>query len=257
MDDIALHSAFEPRSPRDAGVGPAAGVGGLPANELHVWAVPLAGDPEPFLAPLSAAERERASKFHFADHRRRYEITHGALRHVLAAYTGTAPAELQFRVGPRGKPYLDGSAAGAGPFFSLSHSGKLTLIGIATSELGVDCEKLRHLESFREIARKHFSEQEFTRLEALTETARLLAFYRCWTRKEAYIKALGEGLTMGLDTFDVSIDEEPRLLACRGVGESAEGWAMLDVSPGPDFVAAIAIRAAERAVRRFQLTLDA
>ncbi len=250
MDEIALFDDFGATAPGRFELSAAAGVA------VHLWAVPLDGDPEPFLAPLSVGERERAGRFHFADHRRRYEITHGALRHVLAGYVGKAPADLEFRLGPKGKPYLEGDGA---PFFSLSHSGKLTLIGVAATELGVDCEKLRRLESYREIARRHFSAAEFDGLERLDDQARLLAFYRCWTRKEAYIKALGEGLTMGLDTFDVSIDEEPRLCACREGDEQPDAWRMLDVSPGPDFVGALAMRRAgggeEVAVRRFRLRL--
>ena len=181
---------------------------------------------------------------------KRFEITHGALRHVLAGYVGRAPAELEFRTGPRGKPYLAGDGV---PFFSLSHSGKLTLIGVSSIELGLDCEKVRHLESYREIAQKHFSEHEFAGLDGLAESDRLLAFYRCWTRKEAYIKALGEGLTMGLDTFDVSIGERPEFLACRDGREEPSQWTMMDVSPGPEFVAAIAMRGSEQQVRMFRL----
>ncbi|MCA8953128.1 MAG: 4'-phosphopantetheinyl transferase superfamily protein [Planctomycetes bacterium] len=243
MDEVALDPAFVAVRPEHRELG---------NGRVHVWAVPLAGDPEPYLAPLSAGERVRAGRFHFADHRRRFEITHGALRHVLASYVGKEPAALEFRVGPRGKPYLAGDGA---PQFSLSHSGKLTMIAVAMPELGLDCEKVRHLESYREIAEKHFSPVEFEELERLGDGERLLAFYRCWTRKEAYIKALGEGLTMGLDTFDVSIDAEPRFLACRDGRSQACEWSMVDVSPATDFVAAVALKGAMPGVERFRLQL--
>lgn len=112
---------------------------------------------------------------------------------------------------------------------------------------------MRHLETFTDIARRHFSESEFAALDGLHGTARQLAFYRCWTRKEAYIKALGEGLSMPLDTFDVSLGEKPELLLCRDGREQPANWSMLDVSPGQDFVAAAALRGKDVQLRRFRL----
>ena len=247
MDEVALHGSFELVDPAEVR---------LAAGELHVWAVPLAGDAVELVSLLSPAEHDRAARFHFADHRRRYEISHGALRLILGGYLGRDPAVLGFEAGHRGKPFLAGQvSSGAGPFFNLSHSGKLALIGIAGTELGLDCEKVRHLTSYYQIAEKHFSEDEFRGLSALGESDRLLAFYRCWTRKEAYIKALGEGLTMGLDTFDVSIDAEPRFLACRDGRSQACEWSMVDVSPATDFVAAVALKGAMPGVERFRLQL--
>lgn len=240
MDEVALHATFQPAT-----------AGGIPLGprELHVWAVSLHGDPEPYAALLSPSEVQRLGRFRFADHRRRYQIGHGALRAILGGYLGQDPASLEFVQGPRGKPYLSGQ----GLFFNLSHSGKLALIGVCATELGIDCEKVRHLESLTPIAEKHFSDSEYTALDALQGDARQLAFYRCWTRKEAYIKALGEGLTMPLDTFDVSLCEQPELLSCRDGREDPKLWSMLDVSPGPDFVAAAALRAKDVVLKRFRI----
>jgi 4'-phosphopantetheinyl transferase len=240
MDEVALHASFVSRHLDDAVLG---------ANEVHVWAVPLQGDPERFAGLLSRAEQQRLDRFHFADHRRRYQIGHGALRLILGAYLGIDPAAVEFAQGPRGKPYL----ASKGPYFNLSHSGKLALIGLASHEIGLDVEKVRHLESLTEIARKHFSPTEFAALSALEGDARELAFYRCWTRKEAYIKAIGEGLSMPLDIFDVSLCEQPQFLACRDGKEDPSRWSMLDVSPGPDFVGAAALRARDVVCKRFRL----
>lgn len=240
MDEVALHASFRPESAGGVPLGP---------REVHVWAVPLHGDPEPFAALLSKAENARLERFRFADHRRRYQIGHGALRAILGGYLGKHPVDLDFVAGPKGKPYL----AGAGPYFNLSHSGKLALIGVSATELGVDCEKMRHLESLDEIARKHFSESEFGALEALDGDRKQLAFYRCWTRKEAYLKAVGEGLSMPLDTFDVSLGEQPALVACRDGREDPANWSMLDVSPAPEFAAAVALRCTDVAVRCFRL----
>lgn len=244
MDEVALHASFATASAGAASLGP---------GELHVWAVPLHGDPERFGALLSASERQRLQRFHFADHRRRYQIGHGALRAILGGYLRVDPALIEFGQGPRGKPYLAGPQAGSGVFFNLSHSGKLAVIGLSRAELGLDIEKVRHLESLTEIARKHFSPTEFAALDALQGEARELAFYRCWTRKEAYIKAIGEGLSMPLDTFDVSLCEEPKFLACRDGREDPANWSMLDVSPGPEFVGAVAIRALGVKMQRFRL----
>ncbi len=240
MDEVALHASFAVASPARMALG---------ANELHVWAIPLHGDPERWGAHLSKAERQRLERFHFADHRRRYQIGHGALRMILAGYLQMEPGAIEFTQGPRGKPYVVGKPL----FFNLSHSGKLAVIGLSVVELGLDIEKVRHLESLTEIARKHFSPSEFEALSALDGDARELAFYRCWTRKEAYIKAVGEGLTMPLDTFDVSLCEEPRFLECRDGRGSAADWALLDVSPGPDFVGAAALRGEAVVCKRFRL----
>jgi len=239
MDDNALHSTFAPTDP---------GSPALAAGEVHVWAVPLNGDPEPFGELLSGAEQERLRRFRFADHQRRYQIGHGALRRILGGYLGRDPREVEFRQGPRGKPYL----VGDGPFFNLSHSGKLALIGVAATELGLDVEKVRHLESLTQIAQRHFSDTEYGSLDQLQGEARELAFYRCWTRKEAYIKALGEGLSMSLDSFDVSLCEEPKFLACHDGREDPADWSMLDVSPGPEFVGAVAMRQTGVQVKRFR-----
>lgn len=242
MDEVALHASFATAKP---------GAAPLLPGQVHIWAVPLHGAPEPFAALLSPAELQRLERFRFADHRRRFQIGHGALRTILAGYLGASPRDLEFRQGPRGKPYL----AGPGPFFNLSHSGKLGLIAVSHHELGADCEKVRHLESLTEIARKHFSPAEFAVLEGLEGDARQLAFYRCWTRKEAYIKALGEGLSMPLDTFDVTLGEQPALVACRDGREDPQHWSLLDVSPGPEFVAAVALRAQGVALSTYRLAV--
>jgi 4'-phosphopantetheinyl transferase len=220
----------------------------LATPEVHVWAVPLNGDPDPFAQLLSASERERLSRYRFADHQRRYQIGHGALRLILAGYLDVAAAEVEFRTGPRGKPYLVSDALQ----FNLSHSGKLALVAVGHTELGVDVEKVRHLESLTPIAQRHFSNSEFEKLDELEGHARELGFYRCWTRKEAYIKALGEGLSMALNSFDVSLCEEPQFLACHDGREDPADWSMVDVSPAPEYVGAIAMRAKQATVKTFR-----
>ncbi len=240
MDDIVLHPSFARRSPQNLE---------LASDELHVWAVPLTGDPAAGAALLSSEEQQRVERFRFADHRRRYQIGHGALRRILSGYVGVAPKAIEFSQGARGKPYL----VTAGPHFNLSHSGKLALVAVARTEVGVDLEKVRRLDSMTEIARRHFAPREFATLAALQGSDCELAFYRCWTRKEAYIKALGEGLAMSLDSFEVSLCEQPIFEACHDGREDPKQWSLLDVSPGPEFVAAAALRGRQVRLQRFVL----
>ena len=214
MSDLTLHPSFVSAAPGETDLG---------REDVHVWVVPLDGDPQAFGELLSAAEQQRLQRFRFADHQRRYQIVHGALRRILGGYLGRDAREVEFRQGPRGKPYMADDELQ----FNLSHSGKLGLIGVSRIELGLDVEKVRHLESLTQIAERHFSASEFGALDELQDEARELAFYRCWTRKEAYIKALGEGLSMALDSFDVSLCEQPKFVAChdgRG-GSGAVGHA--------------------------------
>lgn len=238
MADLPLHAAFANAKPTNHSLADA---------EVHVWAVPLGGDADAYRGLLCKTEQERLQRYRFADHQRRYQIGHGALRLILASYLNVEPVEVDYRLGPRGKPYL----ASGDLHFNLSHSGKLALIGVAKTELGVDVEKQRHLESLRQIAERHFSDTEFQKLDALKGLQQELAFYRCWTRKEAFIKALGEGLSMALDSFDVSLDEQPALLASHDGREDPANWSMYDVSPSPEFVGALAMRHAEPAVKCF------
>jgi len=242
MDEVPLHPTFRPETPGGAALAP---------GELHVWAVPLCGGNDGYATLLTPAEQERAARFRVADHRRRFAISHGALRAILAGYLGVDALALEFGTGPRGKPTL---LADGGPQFNLSHSALLALVAIGHGPaLGVDLEKVRHLESLREIAGRHFSRSEFAALEGLPDAERLTAFYRCWTRKEAYVKALGTGLASSLDVFDVSLDEKPSFVAFRAGDDAPADWSLFDVSPGPDYVGALAVRARGRTLRTMAL----
>jgi 4'-phosphopantetheinyl transferase len=231
MDEAALHPHFAAAAPGGPDLG---------RTEVHVWAVPLASESDRYAELLTADEQQKAARFRVVDHRRRYAVTHGALRAILAGYLGAEPMALQFGTIARGKPMLQGHQ---GLRFNLSHSGQLTLIAVGPVELGVDLEKVRHLEGQREIARRHFSPSEIQALAALPESEQLQGFYRCWTRKEAFIKATGQGLSCALDSFDVGLGGTPALLACRVEGEEATAWRMWDVSPGPDYIGGLAARA--------------
>lgn len=208
----------------------------LQTQDVHVWCVSLSSSPEAlsrFEQVLSSDERERASRYRFAVHRYRFAAARAALRYLLAAYTGTGPAQIQFREGLHGKPAL---ADVSSVKFNASHSGDLGLYAVAYGrELGVDIEQHRVLDDFEDVASHYFATPEQAQLKLLPAKERAVAFFRCWTRKEAYVKAVGIGLSCPLASFSVSLDEEPTRVI-EGVGGA---WRLFDVSPFAGYSAAL------------------
>ena len=171
---------------------------------------------------LSRDERARADRFIYNRHRRRYTVAQAHLRRTLAQLTGTRPESIDFRFGKHGKPFLPG-----GPSFNQSHSEDRIMIGVAAEgRLGVDIEEIREVRYLLGIADKNFGADEAARLHAFPEHERLELFFRLWTRKEAFLKALGVGLTHPLRTF--SVDPSPGakrgLLRVEGLGEDPARW---------------------------------
>lgn len=227
------------------------------AETLH----PVAGGPfEVLLARLDSepaatdelawclcdAERARAGRFVFERDRRRFVAGRARLRHLLALRLGTRADAVEFDYGPRGKPRLGGRFAGSGLRFNVSHCGDVALYAISTGhEIGVDIEAVRELEHADGIAAQFFSRRENEAYRALDTRDRAQAFFKCWTRKEAFIKALGDGLYYPLDAFDVSLaPEEPAaILRVGDVAGAACGWALHDLDPGvePRFAAAVVV----------------
>ena len=207
-------------------------------DAVHVWRAAL--DVEPAVlaqlrASLAPDERARAGRFHFAHDRDRYEAGRGILRDVLGRYLDVPPAALAFNYGPQGKPDLE-SPSGTGFTFNVSHAGGVLLVAIGRDRpLGVDVERDRERVSL-DLAARFFSPAEVAALLRLPEHERRQAFLACWTRKEAYIKARGEGLSLPLDRFDVSLrpGDPARLLADRGDPGAADAWELraLPVPPG-------------------------
>jgi 4'-phosphopantetheinyl transferase len=220
----------------------------LAANELHVWRVSLdrdAAELEHLDHLLSARERERAARFHFDHDRNRYLVAHRVLRRVLIEYLGCKPEGFDFHYGPEGKP----SIPGADLRFNLSHSGEVALIGLARGrELGVDVERFRPGVDDDAIARRFFSPFEVLAFQALPEHERGEAFFRIWTRKEAYVKARGGGLTVSLSSFDVSLDAgEAHLLRAPDL----DRWAIVDLDAGSGYAGAAVVEQPVGEVRRF------
>jgi 4'-phosphopantetheinyl transferase len=216
----------------------------LGPNEVHVWRIALGradGGEASLAATLSPDEQTRAARLPAAHARRRFVAARGALRTILGRYAGLAPAELRFCYGLRGKPALDLAT----PLrFNLSHSSELALLAVAHGrEIGVDVEAIRADRELERIADRFFSAAEVAALRAAPPEERADAFYRCWTRKEAYIKAVGDGLAIPLDSFDVACDRESpaRLLANRLVPTEVDRWLMAGSNLGPGYAAAVVV----------------
>jgi len=197
-------------------------------------------------ALLSPGERARADAFHFARDRALYTAAHAGLRRVLAAELGALPAELSFTLEAGGRPRL----AGAGELhFSLSHAGDRALVAVArTPRVGVDVEVERADVDVGRLSARHFTASERAELAALEDALRLKAFYRVWTRKEAYVKALGKGLFHPLDAFDVSAGAPARFAGFRD-GSRLADWSLVDLDLGAGRAGALAVELPAARVR--------
>jgi len=231
---------------------PAPSLLSLTAGEVHVWRHRLEQPPELqeiFLRTLAEEERTRASRFHFDKHRRHFVAGRGFLRALLARYLDTTPEEVQFAYGPYGKPVLDGEHRESSLRFNASHSGDWALYAfVQDHEVGVDVEYIKADFETEGIAERFFSALEVQTLYALADEEKPAAFFRCWTRKEAYIKAIGSGLSHPLDSFDVTFAPgEPAALS------RAEGWSLFDLEVAPEYAAALAIEGSGHTVHLYEL----
>ena len=215
-------------------------------NQVHVWRVPLNQNPDriPELKELlSTDERTRAEAFHFEKDRNQFIEARAALRLLLSQYLNVSPKDLTFSFGGQGKPALANGLSNNGLRFNLSRRDGLALIAVTRGrEVGVDVELVRADLPLFEIAEVSFSKSELATLRSLPKNLQAAGFYNCWTRKEAYIKARGEGLSFPLKQFDVSLTpgEPARLLSVRGHAAEADRWTMQDLSVGDAHVAALA-----------------
>jgi 4'-phosphopantetheinyl transferase len=218
----------------------------LSSDEVHIWRAALDLAPahvEELREILSEDEANRADRFVFERDRRHFTAARGLLRLILGCYLELEPRQLRFSYSPYGKPGLVLPASVDNLSFNLSHAHGLALFAFARGrELGVDIEYVRPIPDVERIAERFFSAREQASLQALPQDGRLEAFFTCWTRKEAYIKARGEGLSLPLDQFDVSLapGEPAALLGVRGDLHAAFGWSLRALDPGPGYVAALA-----------------
>jgi 4'-phosphopantetheinyl transferase len=218
----------------------------LTPGEVHVWRTALEQSPgkvESLLSTLTADERDRAERFHFQRDRDRFIIARGTLRAILGRYLGIEPDALRFSYSDHGKPSLVDEHR-ANLRFNVSHSHKLALFAFAvTRELGVDLEWIRADVADEQIAERFFSAEEVGVLRMLPKEIQSEAFFNCWTRKEAYIKAIGEGLSMPLSRFVVSLapGDPAALLSANGSTTDSEvsRWLLRDLDPGIGYKGAI------------------
>lgn len=218
----------------------------LGPNDVHVWPVDIdapaesAADVAGMLAP---DERRRADRFRTARDRRRFMVTRATLRSLLGRYLGVDPHEVPIGYGAYGKPELRTASSRSDLAFSLAHSGHITLFAFTRDRrVGIDVEAVRPVPELDLLAQRLFTSRERGLLDALEGCERRTVFFHGWTRKEAIAKALGQGLTLAFDRFEVPMDANamPAAVHLESIG-SAEIWWLhpLDVEPG--YVAAVAV----------------
>ncbi len=233
----------------------------LCGDDVHVWYVDLEVGPsrvEALSGCLSRDERARAARFRFERHRRRFVVRRAALRHLLSGYTGTPAAALQFLYAPRGKPELSPCTNPAAVHFNSSHSGEVCVICLSgTGPLGVDIERVRPVPEAEDIAHRYFSAAELQDLSDVPLHERERAFFNCWTRKEAYVKAVGDGLFVPLDSFDVTlIPGDPVRMRADRLDGGAPVWSLFELHC-TDYVTALALECPAPRIREGRYAFDA
>ena len=224
----------------------------LSATDIHIWGllVDLPQDRIVQLAQrLSGEEIKKSTCYRFERDRKRYIARQAFLRIILGYYLDCETRHINFSYGPYGKPRVQDDISSTGIHFNLSHSNGLALFAVTRDvEIGIDLEMIKPLSDLEGIVTNFFSPSEIAEFYKVTANERLFAFYNCWTRKEAFIKAIGKGLTYDLSEFDVSLapDKPARILSISGNTEQAACWSLAELNPASDFVAAIAYKGQER-----------
>jgi 4'-phosphopantetheinyl transferase len=232
--------------PKDRQLGP---------SEIHVWALALDQPTEQvsrFAVMLSPEEQTRTARFHFERDRNRFAVGRGWLRQLLGQYLSAPPDRIKFEYGARGKPSLSPSATSSLLHFNLAHSGGLAVLALTRlCPVGIDVEQIRPLNDVDAIAERFFSPRENISLQAVAAAQKTSAFFHLWTRKEAWLKATGEGIGESLNRVEVSFlpDEPARLLSLFGDAGAAECWRLVDLAPASGFVSALAFQATDGLVK--------
>ena len=233
----------------------------LASDEVHVWRAALDQPLEKvqsYRAILSDAERSRADRFHFEEDRTAYTLARAALRSLLGGYLSVVSSSIEFEYSPHGKPYLKPATNLRAVSFNISHSHKLALLAFAIDrQVGVDVERIRPDFGTLEIAQRFFSKSEVDALLAQPPDRQAECFFNCWTRKEAYIKAIGDGLSCPLHRFDVTlgVGEPARLLATRVASQDASQWSMHNLDVGACYKAAVIAEGTDWRLHCWQWTM--
>jgi 4'-phosphopantetheinyl transferase len=232
----------------------------LTNDEIHIWCA-LLDQPTSLIDKLSCTlsieERTRAGRFYFEKDRKRFAVRHGILRMILGYYLRVAPSKLLFYYGWNGKPRLTDTFSDGAILFSMSSSEGLALYGFTrNSKIGVDVECVRDIPEMDQIGERIFCTRETQVYRALPEHLKRGAFFACWTRKEALVKASGDGLSRSLDKVELTMDpgEPVRLLPIDGDSRSPCRWSIRDVKPASGFAAAIAAEGRNWRLRCWQWT---
>jgi 4'-phosphopantetheinyl transferase len=225
---------------------PPAGDISLGDADVHIWMASIEL-PDATISRLSAFlskdELERAARFLHDRHRNKYIAGRAMMRDVISRYVDDGPEDIAFAYLSHGKPELSGELRNSGIEFNLSHSGEVALCAVArNSAVGVDVEHIRELRDMQGLANRFFSSSEAEQLAREQEDQQLASFFRCWTRKEAYVKAIGQGITCPLDSFAVSLtaDAPTRLLHIDQDSTIAAAWTMVTIIPAQQYVGALA-----------------
>jgi 4'-phosphopantetheinyl transferase len=232
----------------------------LGATDVHVWAAHLDLPPESLAslaATLDEAEFARATRFRYEKHRNRFTAARGILRSILGNYLDRAPGELQFEYGATGKPALIGRFA-ENLFFNLAHSEDLALIAVThLGEVGIDVERLRSIADVDKLVARFFSQRENARFQQLSSDEKNIAYFNLWTRKEALLKATGEGIAHSLNRVEVTFlpGEPASLLALPQCSESTERWQIRELLPACGFVGAIALANLQLPICNYQFSI--
>jgi 4'-phosphopantetheinyl transferase len=235
---------------KETGCWPALRDYALPLDEVHVWRIKLdcsKPQPEAFNGVLSGEEKQRAERFQFSIDRVRHVVGRSVLRAILARCMKINADQLRFEYGAFGKPLLATASTEIPLQFNVSHSGELILIAITMGRaVGIDVERVRNDIEAETIAASFFSPHERRAWQSVPAPLRVHAFFDCWTRKEAFAKATGKGLSLRLDQFDVSFlpGQESRLMATGPNPGEAQRWVVQPLDVGPDYRAAVVVEGA-------------
>jgi 4'-phosphopantetheinyl transferase len=237
--DIVIHAADEMLNP----LAPIR----LEGSTVYLWSARLdlaVGALQELQGYLSPDEQLRAARFRFECDQQYFIAARGLLRILLGRTLDIKPDQIRFRYGPHGKPLLASTPSQTLPKFNLAHSNQLVLYAMRfEGDIGVDLEHVHPLPDILDMAKSYFSPREVATLQTLAADLRLEAFFNCWTRKEAFIKARGDGLALPLDQFEVSLipGEPAALLSIAWDPAEVACWQLASLCPAPGYIAAVAI----------------